>query len=114
LRKAVPSKRLKRVINCYVLAQDDPYNKRKIKLLQRYLYQKNIGNVSRRVLKKHISRQLKARKEKKRVFRMETALFNKEREPKMIKYGSAFCPNCDMYKNYLKECPYCNKLELTR
>jgi len=114
LSRAIAKKRLKRIINSYILAQDNPYNEKKLKLLQRYLYSKNIGRINIDVLKKYIKRRLDMTEENKRLKKIEAKLFTKEGKTKKIKYGSGFCPNCGMYKNYEKECPYCNKLELTR
>jgi len=114
LGKAVARKRLKRIINSYILAQDDPFDKRKLKLLQRYLYSKNIGKIKIGVLKNYISKRMKIKKKKEKMNKMEALLFKKDKKLKKIKYGSAFCSNCNMFKDYNKECPYCNKLELTR
>lgn len=108
------SKKLKRIINSYILAQDEPHDEQKLRLLQRYLYTKNIGKVDLDVLKKYIERRLKTKERNKKLKKMETKLFKKDEEAKKIRYGSGFCPNCGMYKDYQKECPYCNKLELTR
>lgn len=105
-------KRLRRAINSYILAQEDPDEN--LELLKEYLRRKGIGQFSTEVLKKEIKSQLKKRKEKKKLEKMETKLFKKEGEKKKFRYGSAFCDNCGMYKDYQKECPYCGDLEITR
>lgn len=114
MAKAIRSRRLKRIINSYILAQDEPIQEKKLNLLQRYLHQKGIGNVTIKVLKKKIKDQQDHMERDKRLNKMENALFKKEEETKNYRYGSAFCPNCSMYKDHEKECPYCGKLELTR
>ena len=105
-------RRLKRAINSFMLAQDDPTEN--LELLQRYLHKKGFGKVSKKALKKEISSQLKRKKEKKKLKKMEAKLFKKEDEERKFRYGSAFCGNCNMYKDYQKECPYCGDLEITR
>ncbi|MFW5952788.1 MAG: hypothetical protein ACOCSJ_01355 [Candidatus Natronoplasma sp.] len=104
--------RLRRAINSYILAQDDPAEN--LELLQKYLRKKGIGDVSTEVLKKEIKSQIKKRREKKKLEKIETRLFKKDDEEKKFRYGSAFCGNCSMYKDYQKECPYCGHLEITR
>ncbi|MEF8832683.1 MAG: hypothetical protein V5A66_04085 [Candidatus Thermoplasmatota archaeon] len=105
-------KRLRRAINSYILAQEDPAEN--LELLQKYLKKKGIGDFSTKVLKKEIQSQIKKRGEKKKLEKMETKLFKKKEEKKKFHYGSAFCGNCGMYKDYQKECPYCGDLEITR
>jgi len=115
VKTAIDKKRLRslrRAINSYLLAQDDPAEN--LELLQKYLRKKGIGEVSKKVLKKEINSQLKRKKEKKKLEKIEAKLFKKEEKEKKFRYGSAFCSNCRMYKDYQKECPYCGDLELTR
>lgn len=40
-------------------------------------------------------------------------LFTIDKQVRAIRFGSGFCPNCHMFKNYDKECPYCQFLEMT-
>lgn len=112
MSKVIEKNQLKRVINSYILAQDDPTEN--LEMLQKYLRKKGFGDVSPNTLKKHIKTQLEEQKEKKELKKMEAQLFKKEKEQKKYRYGSAFCDNCDMYKDYKKECPYCGSLEMTR
>jgi hypothetical protein len=46
--------------------------------------------------------------------RLKALLFTKESKARDYQFGSDFCPKCNMFKNYEKECPYCGYLELTR
>ncbi len=39
-------------------------------------------------------------------------LFSPEDKERTYKYGSAFCPECGMYKDYAKECSYCQYHEM--
>lgn len=112
VKKVTDKKRFKRLINSYVLAQDDPSEN--IELLQKYLKEKKIADVSIDFLKRKISAQIKNKRKEDQLRSMETRLFKKNDEEKTFRPGSAFCSNCGMYKNYEKECPYCGKLELTR
>ena len=111
-KKVMDKKRFKRLINSYVLAQEDPGQN--LELLQRYLKAKGIADVSKEVLKQEISSHIKSKKREDRLRKMETRLFKKENEERTYRPASAFCGNCDMYKDYQKECPYCGKLEMTR
>lgn len=104
----------KRLINSYIIAQDDPIDNQKLRSLQLYLYQRGIGYIETKDLVKEIKKQQKKMKRNKRLRRIENELFKKGEEKKKYRYGSSFCPNCSMYKDYEKECPYCGKLELTR
>ncbi|MBS3781884.1 MAG: hypothetical protein KGY66_03840 [Candidatus Thermoplasmatota archaeon] len=112
MKRGTDDKSLKRAINSFLLAQEDPTEN--LELLQKYLRKKGIADVSTEFLKKEIESQLEKRKEEKRLKKMETRLFKKENKNKKYRYGSAFCGNCSMYKDYQKECPYCGKLEMTR
>jgi hypothetical protein len=40
-------------------------------------------------------------------------LFTKNRKVRKYRFGSDFCPNCNRYKNYEKECPFCYYHEMT-
>ena len=51
----------------------------------------------------------KSRKNKK----MKANLFTKDKRIRKYRFGSDFCPNCTRFKNYEKECPYCNFHEIT-
>lgn len=117
IRSKAGKRILKRIINSYILAQDDPMDKEKLRSLRLYLNQRGIERIRMKYLVKKIKEQKEKKKKKKRLREMETELFKKDEETKETKkyrYGSSFCPNCNMYKDYQKECPYCGKLELMR
>ncbi|MFP4001396.1 MAG: hypothetical protein ACLFSM_03670 [Thermoplasmata archaeon] len=110
--KVADKKRFKRLINSYVLAQDDPTEN--IELLQKYLKAKRIADVSTDFLKRKISSHIKSKRRDEKLRSMEARLFKKDDQERTFRPGSAICSNCGMYKDYEKECPYCGKLELTR
>jgi hypothetical protein len=45
--------------------------------------------------------------------KMKAQLFTKNRKVRKYRFGSDFCPNCNRFKNYEKECPYCNYHEIS-
>ncbi len=105
-------KRLQKAINSYVLAQGDrPYVR--LKLLQKYLRAKKLGNVDLKDLKKMVDQHIKSMEYREKKDNIEAMLFTKEGTPKKHKYGNAFCKRCFMFKDFEKECPYCGSLELT-
>ncbi len=110
-KRKVRSKSIKRVINSYILAQEEPLDK--LRLLQRYLQKKGIADISLKELKTEVKRQMAKDRKDENLSRMEAKLFTRSGESREYKYGSAFCGNCNMYKDYKKECPYCGDLEMT-
>jgi len=102
---------MKRIINSYIIAQDDPLEN--VDELYEYIKKKKISKIKRSSLEELIKNRVK-KERKEDLSKLETKLFTKRDEPKKNRYGSAFCDNCYMYKDYEKECPYCGKIEFTR
>lgn len=103
---------LERVIKSYTLAQNEkPY--KKIKLLQIYLKAMGIADPSLRELRDMVKKEIEKDEKIKKIERAESTLFTKEGPKKKNRFGSAYCDNCSMFKNYEKECPYCGSLEMT-
>lgn len=102
---------MRRIINSYMIAQDDPMEK--IDELHTYIRKKKLSKIKKSTLENLIENKIKKQKEKD-LQKLEAGLFTKRDEPRKNRYGSAFCDNCDMYKDYEKECPYCGKIEFTR
>lgn len=103
---------LRKIVNSYLLAhEEEPYED--LDLLKSYLKRKMRIKVSEDKLKKYIDDLLKKRKKKEELEELESRLFTKDGNPREYKYGSAFCSNCNMYKDHEKECPYCGSLEMT-
>ncbi len=105
-------KRLDKVINSYLLAhRDDPYTR--LKLLQKFLKVKKIASVDLKTLRDMVKGQITSLKNQEKLDKLEAVLFTKDGKVKDNRYGSAFCKNCRMFKNYEKECPYCGSLEMS-
>lgn len=109
--KNILNVKMKRIINSYIIAQEDPLEN--IDDLYRYIRKKKISKISKSQLKNLIKNKLKKQK-KDDLKELEAKLFTKDGEPRKNRYGSAFCDNCYMYKDYRKECPYCGKIEFTK
>ncbi len=45
--------------------------------------------------------------------KIKAQLFTKNKKVRKYRFGSDFCPNCNRFKNYEKECPYCNFHEMS-
>ncbi|MFP4051822.1 MAG: hypothetical protein ACLFVB_08800 [Thermoplasmata archaeon] len=111
MAKKILSLKMRRVINSYIIAQEDPLEE--IDDLHRYIRKKSISKIKKPALRNLIKNKVK-NQEKEDLKKLEAELFTKEGKPKKHRYGSAFCDNCYMYKDYEKECPYCGKIEFTR
>ncbi|MFW5928585.1 MAG: hypothetical protein ACOCSL_05210, partial [Thermoplasmatota archaeon] len=102
MAKKVISRKLKRIINSYIIAQNEPLEN--VEDLYRYIRKKKISKVTKSQLESIIKNKLKREKEDD-LKELEAKLFTKDGEPRKHRYGSAFCDNCYMYKDYEKECP---------
>ncbi len=110
--KSSKKKKIREIVKSYLMVhREKPY--RKLKTLQRYLKKKNIANIKLKSLRDMVKSQIEKEEEMEKIEEMEAELFTKDGEVKNYKYGSAFCKNCDKYKDYEKECPYCGSLEMT-
>jgi hypothetical protein len=85
---------------------------KRLRLLKNYIkLTKNMdieeGNLKRYIyiVKDHI-------KLNKRTKKMKTSLFTKDNKLRKYRFGSDFCPNCNRFKNYEKECPFCSYHEM--
>lgn len=110
--KTSKQKKVQEIVRSYLLVhKDDPY--RKLKTLQKYLKKKKKAKIKLKTLRDIVDAQLENEEKQKKLDEMEAELFTRDGDVKNYKYGSAFCRNCDMYKDYEKECPYCGSLEMT-
>ncbi len=95
----------------YVNAGGSEKSKKRIKILQLYLkelgFDMDIKTLALEV--KEIRTKIEHQNSLKTA---EAELFTGKDEPRRYRYGSAFCPQCGMYKNYSKECPYCSFHEM--
>lgn len=99
-------------IMSYVHAGGTEKNRKRLKKLQSYL--KDMGfDIDLKSLALEVSYARAKMGHKKALDRTEAELFTPEGKPRRYRYASAFCPNCGMFKNYEKECPYCTYHEMT-
>lgn len=109
---AIKKHKIQSIIESYLMVhKEEPYED--LKLLQKYLKKKNIGKVKLKKLKKLVDESLEDGKKREQLEKMEARLFTNKKKPRDYKYGKAFCENCNMYKDYKKECPYCGTIEYT-
>jgi len=81
--------------------------------LQTFLIETGLGPININELKEKADR-IKKEEEKLKHDQIRMAkLFTRSKQVRKYQYGSSSCPNCHMYKNYEKECPYCKYLEMT-
>jgi hypothetical protein len=81
--------------------------------LQAFLRETGIGTINIYELKEKVSN-IKKREEKlKHDKKIIAKLFTRSKQIRRYQFGSSFCPNCHMFKNYEKECPYCKYLEMS-
>ena len=84
-----------------------------LRLLQTFLLENGLGPIDINELKGKVVC-IKKEEEKLKHDQMKMAkLFTRSKQVRKYQFGSSFCPNCHMYKNYEKECPYCKYLEMT-
>ena len=81
--------------------------------LQTFLMATGLGPIDINELKEKL-KHIKKEEEKLMLNQKRMArLFTRSKQVRSYKFGSSFCPNCHMFKNYEKECPYCKYLEMT-
>ena len=96
----------------YVHANWDDPNAH-LKELDNYILETRNINFGEENLKKYIElikHEIQVSRKKKKV---KANLFTKDKKVRKYRFGSDFCPNCNRFKNYEKECPYCNFHEIT-
>ena len=105
------NEKLRTALLCYTFAQKD--TNENLKDLQDFLLITGIGPVHIEELLKKIN--LIKEQEKKIIHKqnLKAKLFTQDKKIRSFRFGSDFCPNCHMFKNYEKECPYCKYLEMT-
>ena len=81
--------------------------------LQAFLKVTGMGTLNINELKEKVNF-IKKEEEKLKLDQKRMAkLFTRGKQVRSYQFGSSFCPNCHMFKNYEKECPYCKYLEMT-
>ena len=106
------NQKVQAILDSYLDAQDEIDNQSVQKLTQ-FLNQQQLGDFSSQQIQKRLD-QIQQRNQKIMIKRRTIAeLFAQDHQVRKIRFGSAFCPQCHMFKNYDKECPYCQFLEIT-
>ena len=95
----------------YVLAQEELDSR--LEEFRHFLRTKNV-DIDIGTLRKEIHRVKKNIDQPKKMRELTAKLFNKDEEVREYRFGSDFCPECRLFKNYEKECPYCGHLEMTK
>jgi len=103
--------RLQSSLLSYSFAQEDISEK--LPELQIFLRESGVGIVDINELKDRVNQIKKEEKNVKQDQQRKADLFTRSKKIRKYQFGSSFCPNCHMYKNYEKECPYCKYLEMT-
>ena len=109
---ALSDERLRSLLLSYTFAQGDDLHKN-INDLQEFLQASGLGMLDVDELREKVD--LIKEEEKKIKHDQETManLFTENKKVRTYRFGSSFCPKCNMFKNYEKECPYCKYLEMT-
>ncbi len=107
----VYNEKLRATLLSYTFAQDD-LNENLIEL-QTYLRENGLGIININELKEKVSHIKKEEKKLEYNQNKIAKLFTSSKQVRRYQFGSSFCPNCHMFKNYEKECPYCKYLEIT-
>lgn len=84
-----------------------------IEELRLYIRSKGLGELSVEDLRRRVASVREARHAAVLRSQQLADLFTPEHQLRAYRFGSPFCPNCNLFKNYEKECPYCSYLELT-
>lgn len=81
--------------------------------LQIFLRKSEIGIININELKEKVNHIKKEKEKLKDDQKRMAKLFTRSKQIRRYQFGSSICPNCHMFKNYEKECPYCKYLEMT-
>jgi hypothetical protein len=103
--------RLNSILLSYVNAHETEEGN--IEELRSYLSSKGLGEFQFDDLRKWVAEIRDARQAAALRSQQLADLFAPEHQLRAFRFGSPFCPNCHLFKNYEKECPYCSYLELT-
>lgn len=111
-KSQIDNKKLRASLLSYTFAQED--TEEKLDELQRFLLETGVGPIDINELKEKVN-QIKREEEKLKHDQKRMAkLFTRSKQVRRYQFGSSLCPNCHMFKNYEKECPYCKYLEMTK
>lgn len=113
MSKNLKDKKFKSHLSSYFLAQEenDPFEN--LRALQHFLRMHDDQIVHIKELQDKVDVLQKEKKTMKEKEKMMAKLFTSDNNLRSYRFASAFCPNCEMFKNYKKECPFCKFLEMT-
>jgi hypothetical protein len=103
--------RLQSILISYVNAHETEEGN--IEELRSYIRSKGLGELPVEDLRKRVAMIREIRQASVYQSQQLADLFTPEHQLRVYQFGSPFCPNCHLFKNYEKECPYCSYLELT-
>lgn len=112
-KEELHNEKLNAALMCYTFVQKEKDLDDNLQELHDFLRVSGFGQININDLQEKIN---KIKKEEKKVIhnqRVIAELFTEDKKTSIYRFGSDFCPNCYMFKNYKKECPYCNYLEMT-
>ena len=103
--------RLQSILMSYVNAHETEEGS--IEELRSYIKSKGLGDIAVEDLRKRVAMIRDSRRAV--AFRSQQLadLFTPEHQLRVYRFGLPFCPNCHLFKNYEKECPFCSYLEMT-
>ena len=110
-KSQIDNEKLRASLLSYTFAQEDLDEN--LSELQAFLRETGIGTININELKEKVNRIKKEEEKLKSDQRRMAKLFTMSKQVRQYQYGSSSCPNCHMFKNYEKECPYCKYLEMT-
>lgn len=112
MNKKLKEKKLNSLLSSYYLArEEEPFDN--LRDLQQFLRISEKKIIDIKELQEKVEQLKKEEEEMIKKEKMIAKLFTNQNELRPYRFASTFCPNCKMFKNYKKECPYCTFLEMT-
>ena len=108
-----PPEHARLIIRSFALSHPEGHGDKELSLLQAYLLDKHGFSINKKRLSSMIDQEDRKVKTEAVLKEIDTILFSTAKRPPSFKLGSSFCPECGMFKNYRKECPYCSFHEMT-
>ena len=110
-KSQIDNEKLRAILLSYTFTNDNIDEN--LRLLQKFLMENGLCPIDINELKENVvlikKEEEKLKNNKERI----SKLFTRSKQVRKYQFGAGFCPNCHMFKNYEKECPYCTYLEIT-
>lgn len=110
-KSQIDNEKLRASLLSYAFAQEN--SDENLSELQTFLLASGFGPIDISKLKERVNLIKKEEAKLKLDQKRMANLFTRSKQVRRYQFGSSFCPNCHMFKNYEKECPYCKYLEMT-